>query len=416
MNNVAVILAAGDGKRTKSYIPKQFMSLNGKLVYQYAVESFYDSKLFDKILMVIDKKYTKLITHNKMIDGVIIGGYTRNESIYNAIKYVETVGANTITFHDAARPFIKSQELYPYIDGLKNNDAVITAVKITDALFCANRDKYKLIQTPESFNFNYLKSKFNPDKESIAIYEHIYPARIKCVELNHSNLKLTYARDIYIAEQLMKYKEVVNRISDVKNKEILILGGTGGIGQAIAKELTELGAKVIVAGSHDINLDCKDIKLPNYKWDCIIHSAGTYATDQDGLIRNYESIMNVNFRSIVYLVEHVKNILKKNGNIICIGSTASVKGREGIALYSASKAALNCFIEGISSFLYKEGFKINAICPAKVATDLQKRINPHANFKDMIQPKDLAKLIIRYVDIESTGNIVYVRVGEEHGS
>jgi NAD(P)-dependent dehydrogenase (short-subunit alcohol dehydrogenase family) len=212
----------------------------------------------------------------------------------------------------------------------------------------------------------------------------------------------------------MKYKEVIKRTSDVKGKEILIFGGTGGIGSELTKQLRKLGARVVSLGSQDVDLSVSTLKIPLHNhWDCIIYSAGTYANDSEGLLNNYDKIMNVNFKSVVYLVEHAGEMLKPNGNIILLGSAAASFGRPGISLYSASKAALNCFVEATAPSLAQRGFRINVICPAKVATPLQKHINPKANQKEMIQPNDLAKIIMGYIDIDKTGEIVYIKVGQQ---
>ncbi|WP_420544394.1 2-C-methyl-D-erythritol 4-phosphate cytidylyltransferase [Tepidanaerobacter syntrophicus] len=65
------------------------------------------------------------------------GGKTRNESIYNAIKYIQKNFSNCkkkVIFHDSARPFINYNIINNYVDLLEENDAVITAVRITDSI------------------------------------------------------------------------------------------------------------------------------------------------------------------------------------------------------------------------------------------------------------------------------------------
>ena len=402
---VGIILAGGIGQRAKSYIPKYFMSLNGKIVIQYVIDEFNKSGLFSEIIVVCTPGYEHLLKNYKTVRG----GATRNESINNALKACPK-NTKYVLFHDAARPFIKAADLPQFIESLKKYDAAITAETITDALYHANREDFKLIQTPEAFHFKYLKERFNKNAPSTAIYEHVFPCRVKFIDLGHQNLKITYPRDIYIAEQLMKYQDVIHRDSNVKNKSILIFGGTGGIGSALTKQLKEQGAKVISLGSDDVNLSKPYTTFTSdyTNFDCIIYSAGAYTTDSEGLLSNYDTIMNVNFKSVVNIIENASQMLKPNGSIILLGSTAAAFGRSGIALYSASKAALNCFVEAIAPVLAKKGFRINVICPAKVATPLQTHINPNANQKDMIQPDALAKIIAGYIDIESTGNIVYV--------
>ena len=409
IKTVGIVLAGGKGERAKSYIPKCFMSLNGKSVIQYTVDEFKKSNLFSQIIVVLpDYAYfDKDVT-------IIQGGATRTESIAKALKACPK-DTKYVVFHDAARPFIKATDLPQFITALKTCDAAITSEEITDALYHANRENFKLIQTPEAFNFKYLMKKFDSTANYTSIYQHVFPCRLKFIDLGHQNLKITYPKDIYIAEQLMKYSEVIDRTSNVKGKAILIFGGTGGIGTALTRYLTTRGAKVVSLGSDDVDLSKSHSTFTcDYtNFDCIIYAAGAYATDSEGLIEHYDTIMNVNFKSFVEIVENAENILKVGGSIIALGSTAAAKGRAGIAIYSASKAALNAFVEASTEMLAKKDIRINVICPAKVATPLQTAINPKANQKDMIQPEALAKIIAGYIDIESTGNVVYVRVGQE---
>ena len=413
MKITGIILAGGVGNRFGSKIPKQYMSLNGKIVIQYVIDAFANSYLFNEVIVVMDEKYQHLIKGNVKIAPL---GKTRKESVQNGLALCSS-DTEIVLFHDSVRPFIQATDLQRYIDNIKNNDAVVTYEPITDALFYAEREKYRLVQTPECFKFNVLKEKIKESKNFIGIYESIYPCSIKFIKLNHPNLKITYSNDLYLAEQLMKYSPVTKRESDVYGKNVLILGGTGGIGQALTDILIDSGAKVDSLGSKDIDLSQEEILMPydlkDKKWDSIIHCAGAYCNDKEGLLKNYDKIMNVNFRSAIYFIENAPNLVNKGGSLILVGSTASTKGRQGVALYSASKSALNTIAEGMVEPLKNEGINLHVICPAKVATNLQKYINPKANQKEMIQPEAIARVIAGYIDFNETGHVVYVKVGQE---
>lgn len=408
----AIILSGGTGTRFESSIPKQYMSLNGKLVIQYVIDEFQKAKLFHQIVIVLDKQYIPLLKNVKNIT-FASAGQTRNESIQNGLAKC-TSKTKYVLFHDAARPFIKAEDLPQYLKHLKKNQAVVTAEEITDALFHAPRQNYKLIQTPEAFHYHLIKKQFDSTRQTTGLYEQVYPCDIAFINLPYRNIKITYPKDIYEAEQLMKYTPVIKKTSSIKDLKVLILGGTGGIGQALYKQLMFMGAHPIAWGSHEKNLSKEGFETfnPRKKFDCVVYAAGAYATDNDGLIDQYDTIMTVNFKGLVSLVENAYRIIKQGGNIVVIGSTCAAKGREGISVYSASKAALNAFVEAIAEPLKRRGLYINAICPAKVATPLQTKINPEANQKDMIQPIDLAKIIAKYINTDITGNIVYLRVGE----
>jgi NAD(P)-dependent dehydrogenase (short-subunit alcohol dehydrogenase family) len=123
--------------------------------------------------------------------------------------------------------------------------------------------------------------------------------------------------------------------------------------------------------------------------------------------------MAVNTRSTILLIDLAIKTMDKGGNIILIGSTSSTKGRVGQAIYSASKSALNSIVESYTPILKERNININCICPSKVRTRLTSLLNPDLKKEDMIDPNEIARLILGYTDINKTGQIVYVKKGME---
>lgn len=120
--------------------------------------------------------------------------------------------------------------------------------------------------------------------------------------------------------------------------------------------------------------------------------------------------MKVNFDSFVRLVKLAEEQNWK-GNIVALSSTASTYGRKGIPLYSASKSALNAYIEARHEELKAKGIYLNAIAPAKVDTRLQEVINPNTPKSEMMTPEYVADYVLRYIDTNVSGHIIYLRVG-----
>ena len=90
MNNYFVILAAGNSKRFYKKIPTQFFSYRNKQIIDQSVEKSLNSKLFKKIIVVINKshkKYIKLI--NKKNIKIIFGGAERHISSHAALKFLK---------------------------------------------------------------------------------------------------------------------------------------------------------------------------------------------------------------------------------------------------------------------------------------------------------------------------------------
>ena len=433
MKTVGVILGSGAGGRFGASFPKQFMSLNGKMIIQHSIDAMVESKQFDYIICTVpcQEVLPNSSLSLKNVDEFIIGGKTRTETILNVL---EACPENTeyIVFHDSVRPFIKSSHFKEGLKLLRGKklDYLVTAQKITDALihfsengiFGASRDLFRLCQTPEFFDFESLK---NSKLDLINSENYTYIAETlgsvggykgDILEYNDNNLKITYEKDLYNAEQLMKYTEIdeSNEIN-IEGKHILIFGGSGDIGKNIKKDLENRGAIVYTPSRAEFDLfNPKKKYLPTRKFDCIIYSGGAYSTDEQDLMETYDEIMNVNFKSVIKVVSFAENNwLKQGGNIILLGSTCAGYGRKGISLYSASKSALNAFVEAYQHKLMEKDIKINVIAPAKVQGKLQKNINPNANQNKMIKPERLAEIISHYVTTDKTGQIVYVRYGLE---
>jgi len=212
MKNIGVILAGGFGSRFGSSTPKQYLSINNKEIISYSIEAFGNSKLTDKLIVVVDEdeKYKNRIEDTYKVE-CIRGGKSRNASLYNALKYIESnYECENVLFHEAARPFITASIIDEYFNLLTENDAVITSKKITDSLgkigqHVTDRSEYYLIQAPEAFKFDLILNNFSPDSDITATVQQL-PENIKMKKYFDFplNYKVTYPEDLIIAEQIMK--------------------------------------------------------------------------------------------------------------------------------------------------------------------------------------------------------------------
>ena len=114
--NFAVLLAGGIGSRMKtSKLPKQFLELGNEPVLRLTVDKFLACPRIDHVIVAapaIWMSHTKDLLRGERFSDVHVceGGCTRQESLYNAVKYIETqfpVSPNDIVVsHDVARPFV----------------------------------------------------------------------------------------------------------------------------------------------------------------------------------------------------------------------------------------------------------------------------------------------------------------------
>ena len=101
MNNYFIILASGQSKRFNSNKPKQFIKYKNKALFKHSLEKALNSKLFKKIILVInDKKQIK----NKYPKNVIVikGGKERSDSSLIGLKYIKKFKPNNVLINYAA--------------------------------------------------------------------------------------------------------------------------------------------------------------------------------------------------------------------------------------------------------------------------------------------------------------------------
>ena len=233
MNNYFIILAAGSGKRFNAKMPKQYFFYKNKVLFDHSIEKALNSKLFKKIILVVDgsnkikKKYPKNVL-------IISGGKERSNSSLIALKKIHKYKPSNVLIHDAARPDFSIKLLKDLIKNLKKNTAVIPVIKPKDSikykikkeLYNLNRDQIFLSQTPQAFNYKKLYSlaisqnRNITDEATLFIENNI---RIKFIKGEIQNNKITYFNDIKEAKNYVGIGFDIHKL--VKGKS-LYLGGT----------------------------------------------------------------------------------------------------------------------------------------------------------------------------------------------
>ena len=159
----AIITAAGSGRRFGE--AKQFKKLHGKPLYQYSLDTFIKSRLFDEIILVIpnsnQEKVQKEIKRKYSSQvSLVIGGSDRQDSVKNAIQN-SNPNIDLVVIHDAARPFITTTLIEKCISACETSDGAIIAVQPHDTVKFSkdnivektiDRSNIWMAQTPQAFN------------------------------------------------------------------------------------------------------------------------------------------------------------------------------------------------------------------------------------------------------------------------
>lgn len=419
MKNVGVILAGGTGSRFNSAVPKYFVKLNGVPIIKYVIEEMERSQIFDNIIVTLPSLEWKKYAYGH--DIVAGDTSTRNGTIQNVLNFLSSDNINFILFHDAVRPLIKAEDYPQYFKALETHLGVVTAEKITDSLYpVEDRSEYRLIQTPEAFRYTDLVKVFDRTQtKKTAIYQH-FPNKedIALIQLSHPNYKVTYQYDLFMLEHLVKYFPYQKNYQVLKDKKVLLLGGSGDIGQAVQKILKDKAGCEVFAPAHEtIDLSDSFWKALVKKYpavDIIINTAGVLSKDSEGILNNYDKVMSINFKANLQLIEYAKAIKSNKRspiNIVMVSSSSATKGRPNFTLYSASKVAVHSLVESLADELARNGIYLNCICPEKVDTKMTRKNHENYDVNELLQVEEVANAILETATLREAGKIIYLKKG-----
>lgn len=229
-----LILAGGIGSRMGSAEkPKQYLTIGGKPILIHTVEKFLLHDSFEKLIVLCPAQW---MSHTKQLiqkycseDGerliVLEGGTTRNETIMNAITYIENeYGLDDDTLvvtHDSVRPFLTYRIIEENIKYGKKYGAVDTVIPATDTIVesvggdvissVPDRKTMYQGQTPQTFNAKKLKELYysltEEEKEILTDASKIFVIKGEKVYLVKGevfNTKITYPYDLRVAEALLQ--------------------------------------------------------------------------------------------------------------------------------------------------------------------------------------------------------------------
>lgn len=190
-------------------------------------------------------------------------------------------------------------------------------------------------------------------------------------------------------------------MSFFNNKVVVVTGGSDGIGRALVEALLQKGAKVAtcarnldklyqlskthagkalfisatdVSNENECKLFLEDVVKTYGVIDILINNAGISmrALFKDVSLEAMHKVMDVNFWGTVYCTKYaLPYILKQKGSVVAVSSIAGFRGLPGRAGYSASKFAMNGFMEALRTELLETGVNVMWVCPGFTASNIR---------------------------------------------
>jgi len=204
-------------------------------------------------------------------------------------------------------------------------------------------------------------------------------------------------------------------MSNLENKNIIVTGASGGIGNSIVKKLNEAGANILASGTRIEKLEELKKKFENIKIlkfdisqsdkieDFIENATSKLGGSLDGLVNNagitqdnlairmsldeWQQVININLTSTFLMSKFaIKKMLKnKSGKIVNITSVVGHTGNLGQANYTASKAGIVAMSKSLAIEYAKKNININCISPGFIKTAMTDKIDE--KFKEIIVSK-----------------------------
>lgn len=190
----------------------------------------------------------------------------------------------------------------------------------------------------------------------------------------------------------------------MENKVVVITGGSSGIGKALAEVFGSRGSKILITGRNeealsaavgelkekgveaaafvsDVSKEDDNLKMAAFaiqqfgKIDILINNAGISmrAIFEDLELDIIRKVMDINFYGAIFATKScLPEIIKNKGSVVGISSIAGFRGLPGRAGYSASKFALQGFLEVLRTEMLYKGVHVLTACPGFTASNIRK--------------------------------------------
>ncbi len=224
MEKYAVIVAGGSGLRMGTTIPKQFLRVREHPVLWYTLTAFLDAFPDLQIILVLPEQHIGVgqeilrSTYDPDRIWMTVGGETRFHSVRNGLQHIHK---HSIVFvHDGVRCLLTPELIRKCYQAAVDKGNAIPAITAVDTIrietFNGNeqidRNKVRIIQTPQTFFSEIIKSAFEQDyhetfTDEASVVEKL-GVKINLIEGESSNIKITRPLDLLIAEKILEEREM----------------------------------------------------------------------------------------------------------------------------------------------------------------------------------------------------------------
>ena len=206
-----------------SDLPKQFMELKGIPVLMRTVNAFFLADNSIEIILVLPEIHhnfwnTLVAKHNfKVPHRRVVGGNSRFQSVKNGLAAIE--GDGLVAIHDGVRPLISAAVIENAYQTAAKSTSAITVVASKDSIReitedgtkSVDRNKYCLVQTPQTFDIQALKRAYHVEEKAsftddASVFEDS-GGRVSLVSGDYKNIKITTPEDLVIVAGFIEFQK-----------------------------------------------------------------------------------------------------------------------------------------------------------------------------------------------------------------
>ena len=229
MNVVAIIPAAGVGRRMGGAIEKQFLRLRGIPILAHTLKVFDQSPEVDGIVLVVAPQQRQVLDTEvinphpcEKLLGIIDGGPERQDSVANGLRAIPPE-SDLVVIHDGVRPLVSVGLVALVLDAARRHGAAIAAIPAGDTVkqvedqrvvTTLQRETIWLAQTPQAFRVDLLRRAYQKaasDRivltDDAALVERI-GVSVHLVRSSAENIKVTTPSDLVVAEAILAQREL----------------------------------------------------------------------------------------------------------------------------------------------------------------------------------------------------------------
>ncbi len=452
-----IVLAGGDGNRFGAEMPKQFVRLAGDPILLRSLRTLAAAGL-DQLVVVAHPNWlteTEELVATAAVSvpiSIVPGGVTRNESTANGLRALDGGDDDVVLIHDAVRPLVPHdvilRSLEPVVSG--RADSTDTVIPSADTLVVVDgenvveipdRGRFRRGQTPQVFRKRVLAQAYDAAARSgdltatddcSLVLRHVPGARILAVAGDEVNVKITTRIDLVLADRMLQMRTIspateMQPSFELDGARILVVGGTNGIGQAIAEEAERQGARAEIDG-RSLGLDVRDYAAVESRIDAAAERLGgiDHVVCTAGVLRigpvvdtspaDLAEVIDVNLTGTLNVARAAhRHLARSRGSFTVFASSSFTRGRPDYVAYSASKAAVVNLAQGLAEEWAHEGIRVNAVSPERTDTRMRRRAFPEEPPVGLLSTVDVANATLRLIQCDLTGQVLDVRRHDAFG-